>query len=155
MSVYQKGKTIASAILLLFLVIGCSGTESKEKKMNNFEKHFSKLYDTDHVSVTFEKWENESGNEAWPDSFDCAVVEIIDSDYLGETIDDKELFRTEYDKIENFLRDSAQTINPQIFGLALTVIDTFHIEQNKIGPFSSGTKLTKFKSIEPTLITGY
>lgn len=150
---FQGTKLYFSIILLSCLIIfGCSDAKVEQKEMNNFEKHFSELYDTEHVSVTFERRKNQTENEAWPDSFDCAVVKIIDSDYLGEAIDDEELFRTEYDEIKNFLRDSAQTINPKIFGLALTVIDTIDTDQNESGPLATGIKLTKSKSIESSLV---
>lgn len=155
MSGSKKVVTFLSTLILISMTFGsCSDHKEKmsKKNMNNFEKHFSELYDTNHVSVTFERRKNQTENEAWPDSFDCAVVKIIDSDYLTKGIDDEELFKTEYDKIKNFLRDSAHTINPQIFGLALTVIDTINTERNESGPLATGIKLTKSKSIEPSLV---
>ncbi|MCW9706724.1 hypothetical protein [Fodinibius salsisoli] len=116
--------------------------------MNDFENHFSELYDTEHVSVTFERRKNQTTNEAWPDSFDCAVVQITDSPSLSKVLENDELFDAEYQKIEDFLRDSAETINPHIFGLALTVVDTVYSEANIIDSFSS----TKLRSVEPTLV---
>ncbi len=149
MSGFQGAKLNISIIILFCLIIfGCSDVKIEQKKMNNFEKHLSELYDTEHVSVTFERRKNQTTNEAWPDSFDCAVVQIIDSPSLSKVLENDELFDTEYQKIKDFLRDSAETINPQIFSLALTVIDTVYSEANKIDSFSS----TKLRSVEPTLV---
>lgn len=151
MSGYQNKKAIILLTIFSFLTLaGCSYQETNQKDISYSEKSLLEKFEAEEVSVTFEKRKNQTTNKAWPDSFNCAVVQIIDSDYLSEAIDDEDFFDMEYGKIKKFLRDSAKTINSDNLHLALTVIDTLHAGKNKMGFHSYATKS---KSVEPSLVT--